>query len=116
MGSTFTFKQYLNELHWEEDKKWAVPSSSNPDKRYTVALSREGVWGCSCPRWRISGGMGTGNERRECKHIRGIKEMHPEMVYGQDTVDALKALGYTVEKIKEMSPAQMDAIIEKAGE
>ena len=111
---SFTFKQYLNELHWDEDKKWQVKSSSNPNKSYTVALSKEGVWGCSCPRWRISGGMGSGNVRRECKHIRAMKTEHPEMVHGKDTIDALKALGYTQDQIKNMTPEQMDQTIEQS--
>jgi len=46
-------------------QKWKVPSSSNPDKEYTVSLTKEGTYECSCPAWVY--------HRRECHHIKQIK-------------------------------------------
>jgi len=46
-------------------QKWTVPSSSNPDKSYTVSLTKEGNYECSCPTWIY--------RRQECHHIKQIK-------------------------------------------
>ena len=45
--------------------KWSVPSSSEPNKTYTVSLTEDGDWECSCPQWIY--------RRRECKHIQQVK-------------------------------------------
>lgn len=46
--------------------KWFVSSHSNPDKEYTVAVRRDGTWGCSCPRWKFRrADLPNGH----CKHI-----------------------------------------------
>jgi hypothetical protein len=49
-------------------KQWKVPSSSNPDKTYTVSLTRDNEYECSCPRWTNH------TPREDCKHIKAIKE------------------------------------------
>ena len=45
---------------------WGVQSSSNPNKTYTVALTAQGRWSCSCPRWTLNA------ERPNCKHIKSV--------------------------------------------
>lgn len=45
-------------------KRWKVPSSSgNGD--YTVAIDKDGNYGCSCPVWKF--------RRQECHHIKLVK-------------------------------------------
>ena len=44
-------------------KRWKVLSESS-DSVYTVALHKEGHYGCSCPHWKF--------RRKECKHIRQV--------------------------------------------
>jgi len=46
---------------------WGARSESRPDKIYTVALTKEGVWSCGCPRWTRNA------SRPDCKHILYIK-------------------------------------------
>lgn len=46
-------------------KRWQVPSESDPDKTYTVAVDANGNYGCSCPVWKF--------RRIECHHIRRVK-------------------------------------------
>jgi len=46
-------------------QKWSVPSSSDPNKTYTVSLTADGEWECSCPQWIY--------RRQECKHIQRVK-------------------------------------------
>lgn len=51
-------------------QKWKVDSwkEREPDAaptRYTVSVSSELKWGCSCPHWKF--------RRLECKHIAEIK-------------------------------------------
>ena len=46
---------------------WGAHSESHPDKIYTVALSKAGVWSCGCPRWTRNA------SRPDCKHIVYIK-------------------------------------------
>ena len=45
-------------------KKWKVKSDSS-DREYTVSISENGTWGCSCPVWKF--------RRQECKHIELVK-------------------------------------------
>lgn len=45
-------------------KKWKVNSSSS-DRIYTVAIDKNGNYGCSCPAWKF--------RRQECKHIKSVK-------------------------------------------
>jgi len=45
-------------------KRWQVPSFSE-DKEYTVALDKDGNYGCSCPAWKF--------RRQECHHIKLVK-------------------------------------------
>ena len=47
-------------------QKWSVPSSSDPNKTYTVSLTADGQWECSCPQWIY--------RRQECKHMQRIKK------------------------------------------
>jgi hypothetical protein len=44
-------------------KRWAVQGSG--PKPWTVSLSDQGVYGCSCPRWKF--------KREECHHIQQVK-------------------------------------------
>ena len=44
-------------------KKWTVDGSV--DKPWTVSLSDQGIYGCSCPRWKF--------KREECHHIGQVK-------------------------------------------
>lgn len=44
-------------------KKWTVNGSG--DKPWTVSLSDQGIYGCSCPRWKF--------KREECHHIQQVK-------------------------------------------
>jgi hypothetical protein len=46
-------------------KRWKVESHSTTGKFYTVALDRNGEYGCSCPVWKF--------RRKQCKHIREVK-------------------------------------------
>ena len=46
---------------------WGAYSESRPDKIYTVALNKKGVWSCGCPRWTRNAA------RPDCKHILFIK-------------------------------------------
>ena len=45
-------------------KKWKVPKSLG-DGFWTVSLSDENTWGCSCPIWIF--------RRQECHHIKLVK-------------------------------------------
>ena len=59
--------EYLNQ--------WTVPSDSNPSDSYTVSLTYDGKWQCSCKGWTMH------VPRKDCKHIRRIKE-DPEALKG----------------------------------
>lgn len=55
-------------------KKWTVPSNSEREKIYIVALTETGEYQCSCPAWIF--------QRKklyhgECWHIKDLKN-HPE--------------------------------------
>lgn len=45
-------------------KRWQVPKSSG-EGTWTVAIDREGNYGCSCPIWKF--------KRQECHHIKLVK-------------------------------------------
>ena len=47
---------------------WGARSESRPDKIYTVALTKNEVWSCGCPRWTRNA------SRPDCKHILYIKK------------------------------------------
>ena len=49
-------------------KKWTIESDKS-GKRYTVALSDAGVFGCSCLAWT--------RRRIECSHIKKLKRIDP---------------------------------------
>ena len=51
---------------------WGARSESNPDKIYTVALTKDGVWSCGCPRWTMNA------SRPNCKHINYIKRFREQ--------------------------------------
>jgi len=51
--------QYMNQWKW--------PSGSNPDKEYTISLTYDGEYQCSCYGWTRH------VPRRDCAHIRGLK-------------------------------------------
>lgn len=46
-------------------RQWTVRSSSNSNKQYTVSLTHDGEYQCSCPQWIY--------KRLECKHIRSVR-------------------------------------------
>jgi ERCC4-related helicase len=46
-------------------KSWWVPSESRPEVEYTVTLSDDGSWTCTCPHYTY--------RRVECKHILKVK-------------------------------------------
>jgi len=54
-------------------KQWEVESSDGK-RYYTISLSDQGVWGCSCPAWTRH------MPRVDCKHIARIKEQNPDWV------------------------------------
>ena len=45
-------------------KRWYVPKSSG-DGTWTVAIDKNGNYGCSCPVWKF--------KRQECHHIKLVK-------------------------------------------
>jgi Fanconi anemia group M protein len=47
-------------------RSWRVPSESKPGVEYTVTLSEDGTWSCTCPHYTY--------RRTECKHILKVKE------------------------------------------
>jgi hypothetical protein len=47
-------------------KKWYVPSDSDNRCKYTVSISVDEVWGCSCPHWKF--------RKQECNHIQKVKK------------------------------------------
>lgn len=51
--------KYLNQ--------WSVPSNSNPSESYTISLTYEGEWQCSCKGWTQH------VPRKDCTHIRQLK-------------------------------------------
>jgi len=59
-------------------KKWYVPSSSSGDT-YTVGLRDDGEYQCGCIGWTRH------MPRRDCKHIRGIKNQNGGLFYGPFT-------------------------------
>jgi hypothetical protein len=76
-------------------KQWKVSSwkSSGNDLTpgaYTVSLSVDGEWGCSCPRWKF--------KREECKHIREIQAQ--ENWKKGDPTAALRLTALRIEKLK----------------
>jgi Fanconi anemia group M protein len=46
-------------------RNWRVPSESKPGVEYTVTLSDDGTWSCTCPHYTY--------RRAECKHILKVK-------------------------------------------
>jgi hypothetical protein len=55
----------------EEKRQWVpvaiVRSDSDPEKSFTIALNRDGRFGCSCPRWVFQ--RGPMADRKPCHHI-----------------------------------------------
>lgn len=51
-------------------KRWNIPKSTG-EGFWTVAVTADGEWGCSCPQWKF--------KRIECKHIHQVRsdEMIP---------------------------------------
>lgn len=48
-------------------KQWQIPSDSNPNTTYTVSLTPEQTFECSCPAWTRN------TPRVDCKHIRRLQ-------------------------------------------
>lgn len=53
--------------------QWSIPSNSDPTKRYTVSLTYDDEWQCSCLGWTRH------VPRRDCTHIKQVKN-DPEML------------------------------------
>lgn len=51
--------KYLNQ--------WSVPSNSDPSKSYTISLTYEGEFQCSCYGWTRH------VPRKDCTHIKELK-------------------------------------------
>lgn len=51
---------------------WDVYSRTDPNKMWKVALSRTGIWGCSCPKWKFCKAP-----KIDCHHIGKIKKVEP---------------------------------------
>jgi len=51
---------------------WEVYSRTDPSKKWKVSLSRTGVWGCACPKWRFAHAP-----KPDCHHILKIKKVEP---------------------------------------
>jgi hypothetical protein len=47
-------------------KQWEIPSSTDPNKKYTVTYTEDGNWTCTCPQFAF--------RRAECKHIKECKK------------------------------------------
>jgi len=58
--------KYLNQ--------WTVPSNSKP-KNYTISLTYDGEWQCSCKGWTQH------FPRKDCTHIRELKA-NPDALNG----------------------------------
>ena len=69
-------------------KKWIIESESGNGK-YTVSLSDENIWGCSCPVWKF--------RRQECKHIIRVK-LNPERY--KEIEDQLPKPEYVLAKVE----------------
>ncbi len=74
-------------------KRWKVQSQSNPDVQHTVAIDRQGRWGCSCWAWRR-------NQARDCKHIETVKADSPE----PDEITSITEPSIVLAKVKEVTP------------
>ncbi len=57
---------------WRGADRWvqrfSVPSLTDPERAYVVAIDATGELGCSCPAWTHD------PERKACKHIRRFRE------------------------------------------
>jgi len=49
-----------------EEKQWIIQSSSDANKIYTVTLTVDGVWKCTCPQFSF--------RKKLCKHISGCQK------------------------------------------
>lgn len=56
-------------MDWKD--RWEVPSNSDPDKKYTVAVTYDGIYGCTCPAWKFQ--KLDFAFRKPCAHIKRIK-------------------------------------------
>lgn len=81
-------------------KKWAVPSDTSMEI-YTVSISVDEVWGCSCPHWKF--------RKMECDHIRKVKK---EVAWKEgDIGNFIELTALRVKKLKEKG--KTDAQIDK---
>jgi len=64
-------------------KRWQVQGSA--EKPYTVAIDKDGNYGCSCPHWKF--------RRAECHHIKQVK------MGGGSTVDEKTRPEYVLAKV-----------------
>lgn len=59
----------------EAVQSWTMPSSTNPETRYTVKLWPAGDFSCDCPRWRFK----RGGSERNCPHIVAIQAVQAQL-------------------------------------
>lgn len=55
-------------------KRWKVPNSNGGE--YTVAVDKDGIWGCSCPVWKFQ--KLSFADRKQCHHIFQVKTSEGE--------------------------------------
>ncbi len=74
--------------------KWTVESRSGKPP-YTVSLSVDGYWGCSCPNWIFRRNK---PDYQECPHIQEKKvEMN---WHNGNTTELLKLIAHRVEQLR----------------
>ena len=70
--------------------RWELPSSSSPDTTYVVAMSEHGDWACGCIGWTRH------FPRKDCKHIRRVKDVEPIDTVAQNRVRVRKPAPPTI--------------------
>jgi len=61
-------------------KRWKVPGSNGGE--WTVAIDKDGNWGCSCPVWKFQ--RLPFAERKQCHHILQVKMDGGEEIKGNN--------------------------------
>lgn len=59
--------------HDQYKHQWLIPSRSQKGKFYTVSVTYDGVWLCSCPAWIFQGGPIA--DRSSCPHIQEVQRI-----------------------------------------
>jgi hypothetical protein len=86
-------------------KRWNVQSSSSSVTKHTVAISMDGVWGCSCRQWTM--------RRRECHHIQKIKAGEGKK-FVDNPASIIELIALRVQQLKDngKSEAQIEHILD----